>query len=285
MKKIKRQFRENLVEYIKQSKELKAIVKKNWYDENFLNTLAVDERMIIISMRNWFNEPTIANRKLFHIKTNNREFINFLEKVSSDLMEVLTKQLDIDYQVNVFKEYFKEEYWEMNTERTLCIEFDEEVSFDNISASENKFTELVLTQEGFITFNGNTGMTSVSTNHGFSTIMFALLFTNKLTEFVSEDDDGVHKQKINKEFKIEKRSFKKNKITSLWNYGTISFSSEKLTSKTKRPIDFDKREEVILTRKPHYRKLRNGEVRFFTGIEAKYYKLKDIDKIGTITHI
>ncbi len=184
-------------------------------------------------------------------------------------------------------EYFKEDFFLINKKNTLCIEFEDEVYFPSFSDESSKFTELILSGNVLLMYNGFTEQIAHNENIALSTILYVFLSSSKLKEIYNINNDGIDKISINTTSKIEGKSLSKGKIHPLWNYRELTVTTEKIHIKTgiKRPIDFETREEVILERRPHYRKLRNGELRFFSGVKATYYKLKDIEKLGTIVKI
>jgi hypothetical protein len=151
------------------------------------------DKMHIWCLKNWVKEKVISNRKLFKIKTDNQEFLNFIEKISYNIVEELTKNQDVKHQNTLLKNYFKEAYWLLEDERTICIEFDEEVSFCIIIKEESKFTELTITNKGLLMYNGITNKLAISTHTGYALIFLAILFSDILTEFVTQDKTSTYK--------------------------------------------------------------------------------------------
>lgn len=224
----------------------------------------------------WFNH-SMPQRKVIRISTEGVKLFEYVNSLSADNVKVL------------LEEYIGKT--NITSAPPIIFEFDEVIDIDHLIPEVDKvhpFNELMITLEaGMMNRSGRNNNSYSVLSHSLFQKFYLLATIGKLTEIIKPDTEGqLSKLSISFDFKIIKKISGKH-CTHLWNYSYSKVTEEvlKRPDKTNRPIDFAKREEVVLERKPHYRRLRNGELRFFSGIKAKYYKLKDDEKIGTIVKI
>ena len=288
--KINRQFKQFVEDGAKASKQQRTIML-NEMERRARYTSSEEEKVFNLNVVNWFKEKNISKRRVIAIKDNCQLFIDLFEKVIKELIDKMlneNNQYDVDpyKQHEIMKEYLKEEYILFEEEATICIEFDEPVRFNRINHNLNRaseFTEIVFSSGMMQAYNGITHMNMTSISSSLNKLLLVLLLSSKLNEFIIIEEDKVIKHKIERTSNTNKKVIK-GKLVSLWNYETFNLKTETIKREYK-PIDMTNREEIILERRPHFRKLRNGEIRYFTGIKAKYYKLKGVEKAGTIVTV
>lgn len=289
---MKRHFRTIITDIHSLPKKARDLLKRNFKDPNYTSSLGIVDQAFHYCMNNWFRQEKISDRKLIHIGQDGQKVLSMIEKAVQEIIDIMLKTKSHAEQIKIFEKHFGSGQAMLKNPTTICVEFNEPVMFKRVSQTDeiikkgSYFTELILSGSRLILYNGINNSIAYNTDEGIGLVYYAFFLTDKIKEIVSLENDNVTKMTLTIETKVIKKSFKLGKITPLWNYCSLTPSFEVINRKDKtgfsRPIDFDTREAVILERKPHTRRLRNGELRLFTGVKGTYYKLKDVEKCGTI---
>lgn len=241
------------------------------------NTKENNDMYYATMMYSW-HEQEPKDRKILRITSEGR-----------DLTELFRKLNDIDL-INYIKEYEnKHGKLEDKLPGSFVIEFEKPIDLNflmkeeviNISDERAK-DQLYVTELMVILEAGLLVAPVPNTDQTFMLLLASDYFTKlylyfKLDKFsiITTEKESMVKYEISKN--IPKPS------TMKWRYQDLTVTRKAYDKpKTSRPFSYEGKEEVVKVRKSHYRRLRNGEVRFFVGIEAKYYVKKDLEIHGNI---
>lgn len=205
----------------------------------------------------WISQP-FEKRRIYQVNSWN------------DLFEVF--QDDLDSIINNEEE---------DIDDVLVVELDEKHQiFIN---HPQEATEVWIYKDIVVFFDGHLSRVHVIQDKNFGKITRRLISDPNLSFLRKENDEEI-KYDISKLNKI-KSSMQKKKLVKQWNNITISVNRQVIKKEVLNPLDLSTREAVVIERKPHYRKLRNGKMHYFVGVKATYYKNKDEEKIGSLVNI
>lgn len=263
-------FKNSIEEFYSLPVSTRNVLMHHWNPDAIYANVNLDaEGMISLFVSSWLKCGTDKTRKIYRVNGEAKPFFDLMRQLYEPRKESIIRGDSVEIQLPEG----------VNALTPIIISFKEpqpiEVAEPLSRGMIRTFNELWIYRERCVMVAPDGAFEAAST--GMVVPLYVHLFENEVSSFVIQlkDHTDIYDMTHHKSIKSTKHV--------KWRYDNITVVAKRIVKNPgSRPIDFTTREEVILERKPHFRTLRNGEVRWFSGVKAKYYKRKDVEVVGTI---